>query len=98
MSACQILIQQDEASCRDVQALENLWNKLDAQIRQTRINLERLIGAKIRIEQELCGAQVSIVTDQQQVTAAEFEHFRAVSREARRNFFRASLDEVPQNM
>jgi hypothetical protein len=43
MRTCQIAVGQDE----------ELWQKLDAQIRQTHTNLERLIGAKIRIELKL---------------------------------------------
>jgi hypothetical protein len=94
MNACKSAISQEEASCPDVIALEKLWQKLDEQIRQTHTNLERLIGAKIRIEQELSGAQQSIATDQRQVTAEELEHFQAVTREATRNFFQDRLNKV----
>ena len=75
--------------------LAGLWEKLDAQICQTHHNLEKLIEAKIRIEQELSRNESKTANDQQQVTPQELEHFQAVRQEARKNFFRDGLEKVP---
>ena len=87
-----------EAPSDDILALEGLWQKLDTQIRQTQQNLENLIEAKIRIEQELSRNRQDTASDQPQVTAQELEHFQAVRQEATRNFFRDSLEKVPLRM
>jgi hypothetical protein len=75
--------------------LAGLWEKLDSQIRQTHGNLEKLIEAKIRIEQELSRNRQDTASDQPQVTTHEVEHFQAVRQEARKNYFRDGLEKVP---
>jgi hypothetical protein len=78
--------------------LPDIWYKLDAQIRQTHGNLEKLVEMKIRIEQELSRNGQDTASDQPQVTAQELEHFQAVRQEATRNFFRDGLEKVPLRM
>jgi hypothetical protein len=82
MSTQRLVLSKQEDAGRYVRTLEEVWNKLDAQIRQTHTNLERLVEAKIRVEQELSSTGQSLRSDRQQVTVSELEHFQAVSREA----------------
>jgi hypothetical protein len=78
--------------------LDELWQKLDTQIRQTHYNLEKLVEMKIRIEQELSRNRQDTACDQPQVTAQELEPFQAVRQEATRNFFRDGLEKLPLRM
>jgi hypothetical protein len=75
--------------------LAELWQKLDVQIRQTHCNLDKLIEAKIGIEQELSKHWQDPASDPAQLTQEDFRHFREVEREARKNFFRDGLEKVP---
>jgi hypothetical protein len=95
MSASEWAAIEQETPCQDVSTLEDLWHKLDAQIRQTHGNLDKLIEAKIRVERELSRNEVTTAPAREPVTLEQREHFTEVRKEAFRRYFEDALDRVP---
>jgi hypothetical protein len=92
----QLAIQEEhEDSCQDVLTLEELWQKIDAQIRQTHCNLEKLIETKIRIEQELSRNEETTAPAREPVTLQQRLQFIEVKKEAFRRYFEDALDRIP---
>jgi hypothetical protein len=75
--------------------LADFWYKLDAQIRQTHGNLEKLVEMKIRIEQELSRNEETTAPAREPITLAQREHFIEVKKEAFRRYFEDALHRVP---
>jgi hypothetical protein len=58
MSTSPVTLKDEKPSRQDVLAfLEDLWQKLDAQIRQSESNLRRLIEQKVRVEDRIVSLQ-----------------------------------------